>query len=491
MPSRPRPGCLFSKRSEPRNVTIDDSNPVILYTPAEGWSDERCTGSGCAHADVNVVSNGTFHFGVRSLEDPTLPLSSTSTPTSTGSPPDQTQDTEDHSGKGRGGGEDDENDDHSGRGGGGGGDDDNHAKRMLQPKSNRNLDEPVSLEFQFTAPSANVNLSFTLDNELVGEFVRSLTDNTTAATTGNDNVLKLENLPEEPHVLVAKLAPESVFLFDYLVYTTTLMSSSMGEIQPTSTPASSKSHKAATYGGIIGGVVGFLFIVSLATFVSIYRRRRRSAKQNSKNMGPSLANAGARPGIAQRFGEADHGLDDPPAPAANANDPEMGFVPRYFPGTILPLARREREQVPPPYEIPPLYDLERGNGRVGVDGDIGVQGREELVHTPTPTVTVSVEDHAKNTSNDTDTTTPTTTSNIHISHDPVPSTPTPHNETHSDSSINDLTPTSPSNPDTPPRSPPLLPANSPRTSPPPPLDPHNMDHDVDSEYLKAPPGLRP
>ncbi|KAK1229832.1 hypothetical protein PQX77_007097 [Marasmius sp. AFHP31] len=359
---------------------------------------------------------------------------------------------------------------------------------MLQPKSNRNLDEPVNLEFRFTAPSANVNLSFTLDNEPVGEFVRSFADN--ATTTGNDNVLTLQNLPEEQHVLIATLAPGSVFLFDYLVFTTTIMSSSMGEIQPTSTPASSKSHKAATYGGIIGGVVGFLFIVSLATFISIYRRRRRSAKQNGKNLGPPLANAGARPGVAQRFGEADHGLDDPPAPAANANDPEMGFVPRYFPGTILPLARqREREQVPPPYEIPPLYDLERGNGRAGADSDVGVQGREELVHRPTPTVTVSVEDHTKNTSHDTDTTTPTTTSDTRIPRVPVPTTP--HNETHSNSSTNDPTPTSPSNPDTPPRSPPLLPANSPRTSPPPPLDLHNMDHDVDSEHLKAPPGLRP
>ncbi|KAL0578782.1 hypothetical protein V5O48_003193 [Marasmius crinis-equi] len=405
------------KRSEPQNVTIDDSNSTIRYRPTGfWWTNEEVQNCGeCLdlgiHADAGSMFNQTFHLGIRNASSSsttstsiTPASTSSTTPASTAASSTQTQDSNQGKGKGKGkggggggGGGDDDG------GGGGGGHDDHSRKRAV-----KNPDEIVH--------SLPVNLSFTLDNTPVGSFAPGV-----ASTT--NNVLALENLPEEPHVLIATLAPESIFLFDYLVYTTTLsdgtMSSSSESLPsydmppPSPTPtldsdsqSSSDSHsnKTATYAGAIGGVVGALFLASMGVFISVYRRRRKFARRNRP---PPLATSG--PGMAQNFGDADHGLITPPSSASTtAGDPEMGFVPRYFPGTVV--RDREREMVPPPYEVPPGYasdlDLsgERRNGagdggEVGAGADIGVAGRRTLVNAPTPSVTVTVDESANTNTN--------------------------------------------------------------------------------------------
>lgn len=63
---------------------------------------------------------------------------------------------------------------------------------------------------------ANTNLSFTLDNQVVGNFspMETITE-----FLPNQNVLSLDSLSDQLHQLVVTVGDDSVFLFSSLIYT--------------------------------------------------------------------------------------------------------------------------------------------------------------------------------------------------------------------------------------------------------------------------------
>ena len=94
-----------------------------------------------------------------------------------------------------------------------------------------------------------------------------------------------------------------------------------------------KSHNVATFAGAVGGSIGFLAILAISLFVSIYRRRTLAARRDRLERGGGRHRSGGHD--AESF-HTDASEDGPPmqGPAP--------FVPRYFPGTVIPSA-------PPPY----------------------------------------------------------------------------------------------------------------------------------------------
>ncbi len=192
-----------------------------------------------------------------------------------------------------------------------------------------------------------MNLSFILDAERQdrNQFTRDLSQQ---APSSNFAVFSRVNLPLSLHTLTIKLGVNSAFLFDYAVYTQSALDgiqsstsasaipqrsishkSTSATSSPTSSPhscgaisshgpclssAPPSSKKIATFAGAVGGSVGVLGILALGIFISICTRRRRAARRER-------AEAEAEP--RRMIG---------PAP----------FVPRYFPGTVVPTS-------PPPY----------------------------------------------------------------------------------------------------------------------------------------------
>ncbi|KAF9262864.1 hypothetical protein L218DRAFT_959695 [Marasmius fiardii PR-910] len=154
-----------------------------------------------------------------------------------------------------------------------------------------------------------------------------------------------------------------------MVYTTTLDDTTAQPI--TSSAPSRNNHRVATFAGAIGGSLGVLTLIALATFISIYYRRRKSAKRSP------MLNSGS-PVRAQRFDDADHGLTVADSSHSGSSQaPEMSYLPRYFPVTVLPRGEMEASTpsestpsapgaVPPPYDSrsapPPNYDG-TGTGR--------------------------------------------------------------------------------------------------------------------------------
>jgi hypothetical protein len=65
-----------------------------------------------------------------------------------------------------------------------------------------------------------MNLSFTLDQTIYPNFVSTGTQGATGFRS-NISVFKEEGLTEGPHALTVEVGLGSVFLFDYLMYTTT------------------------------------------------------------------------------------------------------------------------------------------------------------------------------------------------------------------------------------------------------------------------------
>lgn len=68
-----------------------------------------------------------------------------------------------------------------------------------------------------------MNVSFWIDDDTSGTFVHRGSQSATAFAT-NVTVFAKEGLPETAHVLRVQLQPNSVFIFDHLMYTRTLPS---------------------------------------------------------------------------------------------------------------------------------------------------------------------------------------------------------------------------------------------------------------------------
>lgn len=77
------------------------------------------------------------------------------------------------------------------------------------------------------------NLSFTLDNIQYQDYI-----DTGLTSESSSHVFSVDGLPETAHVLIVNLAPNSVFLFDYMVYT---VSDVVGRLPPQSIALTSVS----------------------------------------------------------------------------------------------------------------------------------------------------------------------------------------------------------------------------------------------------------
>lgn len=95
--------------------------------------------------------------------------------------------------------------------------------------------EPLAIPSSSSSPTT-MNLSFTLDNTPSGTFFH---DGSSSASgfASKVPVFTLENLTEDPHILLVNVEPNSVFVFDYIIYTTTLQPTS--SVSVTSTTATS------------------------------------------------------------------------------------------------------------------------------------------------------------------------------------------------------------------------------------------------------------
>ncbi|KII90227.1 hypothetical protein PLICRDRAFT_40423 [Plicaturopsis crispa FD-325 SS-3] len=340
------------------NVTVDDTDPSIQYQPSTSWHASGASCSTCLQPDSGIMYNHTWHDGTHIIptsDDDDFTTSSSMTRTSTAATPSS-------SGKKDSDGDNGDSDGDSDKG-----------KRSRLGFRRRDIDgsnpftvskldsddpgfkdTPVTMKMNFTGTGIYVyctmplgpapanatptfmNLTYTLDGHSSGMFVH----NGMASASGfipKMNVLARSNLTDAPHSLTVYVGPDSVFLFDYAIYTQShavqpnaTQTSSAGITQSTGSSnaveSSSSAHNVATFGGAVGGSFGVLTVLGLGLAFSIYRRRRISSRRERL----------------RRQEEAEqntlHTNDSEDGPPMQGPAP---FVPRYFPGTV-PTA-------PPPY----------------------------------------------------------------------------------------------------------------------------------------------
>ncbi|KAK0205513.1 hypothetical protein DFS33DRAFT_1429160 [Desarmillaria ectypa] len=288
------------------NVTVDDTDFLITYSPPEAWYTKDTVCSSCLKVDVGNVDvfENTYHGAAHIL---------------------LSEDLDDIEGQG----ENIDSGNHTGGNGNAGGSNKNALRRggnvsALQSDARDFDDTPVTAQFTFngsaiyiycvqpvgsssTSPTT-MNLTFTLDNQLVGTYEHE-TSNTTAEPTPHFNVFSKENLTSSTHVLLASLGVNSVLLVDYMIYT---RNDVVYQVSGTQTNGlEPPNNHVATFEGAIGGSVGVLATLALCIFLSIYGRRQLAARRERRE----------HVGIA-----ATSPLMTGPAP----------FIPRYFPGTVPP-----------------------------------------------------------------------------------------------------------------------------------------------------------
>lgn len=77
-----------------------------------------------------------------------------------------------------------------------------------------------------------MNVSFSMDNNPAGSFVHRGSQSASGFSP-NVTVFAMAGLPEIPHVLQIQLQPNSVFIFDYLIYTHTVQFGVTSSAPPT------------------------------------------------------------------------------------------------------------------------------------------------------------------------------------------------------------------------------------------------------------------
>ncbi|KAF7373151.1 Valine-trna ligase [Mycena sanguinolenta] len=391
---------LWSTEGSQVNVTVDDSDPSIVYAPPNSWNSSNVVCSGCNNPPVMLALQQTYHKGVHvavlDADDtssstapvqqssaspaqpstptaqpsapagstnaapannhatsspnatPSLSLSSASRPvsssagTSAVSAPSPPPDKGDPDDKGGGGSDDD------------GDDDEKHKSGKSQP-SRRNtrvprmdsddpgfVDAPVSAQYNFTGTAVYVfgiqpqamstlqaspslmNVTFSVDGVTENPFVHQ-GSSSGSGFAYNANVFAKQGLSDGPHTLKMNLAPNSIFILDYILVTKTVadtpsafaMSSTPIPSQSTTSSSTRGTNKGrASFAGAVSGSLGVLGILCFGTAFSLYRRRRIAARRERLERGNAPS---------------------PPAMSGPAS-----FVPRYFPGTVIPTN-------PPPY----------------------------------------------------------------------------------------------------------------------------------------------
>ncbi|KAF8063972.1 hypothetical protein FPV67DRAFT_1503014 [Lyophyllum atratum] len=312
------------------NVTVDDTDPSIIYQPPELWHASSTVCSVCLNPDVRNAYLGTYHDGTYVLPAPGTD-DTTAAPTTAGEAEEAAETEDDKKGKGKGGPNRRER---------------RHARSLPHRRTDPNdPGSEVTVEFRFTGTSVYLfsiqplglplvdttptamNLTFNLDDNTHDTFLHQGSD----AATGyapNINVFTKTGLTETPHVLRVNVGPGSVFLFDYLIYSrsntsdpTTPLAQDL-PVPSESVSPSTKRRNIGTFAGAIGGSVGVLAIIALGLAFSIIRRRRNYARRERLSQSESLHT---------------NASDDSPPTHGPAP-----FVPRFFPGTHVPAD-------PPPY----------------------------------------------------------------------------------------------------------------------------------------------
>ncbi|KAF7344952.1 Valine-trna ligase [Mycena venus] len=375
------------------NVTVDDFDPSIVYTPANSWNSSTVVCAVCDNPPVLLASQQTYHKGVHvdgpdaddsppissaapPAQQPSTPASEPSssntpsagnsipplrndpTPTTAATkppstsppaavskppPPPPTALTDpisfNHTSS-------EWCDDKSGKKSGG---------RRDTPRFSRSTISPVSFDsltinstiFIFArsgtaiyifciqplgmstppAPPSLMNVTFSVDNVTEKPFIHqgSPSDSGFASRV---NVFAKQGLSDGQHVLKINLAPNSVFILDYMLVTknetdipaaATANAPAQSQLStPSSDDATTTKSGRASFAGAVAGSLGVLGILCFGTAFSIYRRRRLAARRERLERGNA------------------------PAPRNMSMSGPAPFVPRYFPGTVVP-------SVPPPY----------------------------------------------------------------------------------------------------------------------------------------------
>lgn len=261
-------------------------------------------------------------------------------PTTSAKKPPKPSSTPSDDGKGKGKGDDDDDSDSDSKGGK---DIDRRRRRFdidrraiprLDTDDTGFVDTPVVARFNFTgtavyvfsilpvsAPSwasspALVNVTFALDSAPAGTFVHKPSGISSNATfTAGANVFARSGITDGPHSFSITLAPNSVFVLDYVLVTQDVQAASTAAgtvASPSSSstaPPSDDKKGMASFIGALTGSMGVLGILSFGTAFSLIRRRRRAARRDRLR---------------------------PPPPMLGPNGVITGFVPRYFPGTVVP-----------------------------------------------------------------------------------------------------------------------------------------------------------
>ncbi|KAJ4490479.1 hypothetical protein J3R30DRAFT_90610 [Lentinula aciculospora] len=316
------------------NVTVDDSDPSILYQPQEFWftNSEDCTA--CLYPAATLAFNNSYHFGNYNIT-PTDDFDITTTSNS------EKEDDHMHSG---GNARKDPDDDLKSHG--------MRQEMWRRDSDDKSVDTSVTAQFKFigtavylfcieplaasssSTTSTITNLTFVLDNAVSSSFVH-VGSSSASGFASNVPVLSLEDLNDGPHILLLNVLPDSVFILDYLVYTTNEQILSSTSTSSTISPTASMDNKntnhrnIGTFAGAVGGSVGVLGTLALCLFLSIWTRRRRSAKRERLEQARERELGSSR-NIPPTIG---------PAP----------FIPRYFP--------RVGPAAPPPY-VGPSHNVE-------------------------------------------------------------------------------------------------------------------------------------
>ncbi|KAJ7749626.1 hypothetical protein B0H16DRAFT_1724896 [Mycena metata] len=203
------------------------------------------------------------------------------------------------------------------------------------------VDTPVSAEFNFTGIAVYIfciqplgvvtgvpslmNVSFSLDGAPASTFVHQGSPSDSGFLSGV-NAFAKNGLADGPHTLKLSLAPNSVFILDYMLITQTVAAtpSSTGipvqsrVASPSPAPGDNGTTKKDrdTFAAALASSLGVLGILCFGTAFSIYRRRQLAARRER--------------------------LERENAPPLAPMSGPVPFIPRYFPGTVV-------HSVPPPY----------------------------------------------------------------------------------------------------------------------------------------------
>lgn len=296
------------------NITVDDTDSLIVYEPTTAWSfsGNASDCAVCLTPPLSAAYNNTWHQGLRI-------------------PPTPSVNNTDSAGRKR---SDDTSADGASKRR-----NDLSGERRAVPDPSR--DVPVSVQLNFTGsaiylysiiplgkpPNADstptlVNLTFTFDSEPAGNFLHSGSA-TNHGFQPTVSVFSRGGLSNSTHSLLVNLGPNSVFLLDYYVVSSTdcLDSNPCPTHSQVSTTHANKL-STRSIAAAVGGSIAVLLMFVTCLECSINRRRRILARRPMRNRGRQVGT--------QSFHSDVSG--NPPV------------LPSYFPRTL--------SNAPPPYVGP-------------------------------------------------------------------------------------------------------------------------------------------